>query len=102
MATSKSDLIWTSHAKKKRAYYKLSKAKILKTLRSPDRTEKGIAAETVACMKKKGTEKNPWEIWVMWQPQDDHKKIISVWRYPGKSPKGEPPIPEDLPPEFKS
>jgi len=97
----KSDLEWTSHAQKKRKHYKLSKFKVLKTLRDSDRIEKGKAPETVACMKKMGSDKNPWELWVMWQEDDDKRKIISVWRYPGTSPEGEPPLPEDLPEELK-
>lgn len=97
MRVKKSDLDWTSHAQKKRKHYQLSKARVVKTLRDPDRVERGMALETVACMKKAGSEKNPWEIWVMWKPQDHQRKIISVWRYPGTSPEGEPPLPEDLP-----
>lgn len=97
----KSNLKWTSHAKKKRKYYQLSQTRVLKTLRNPDRVEKGMASETVACMKRLGTEKNPWEAWVMWKKDDHQKKIISVWRYPGTSPEGEPPLPEDLPEELQ-
>lgn len=93
---SKSDLTWTEHAKKKRKYYQLSKTRVLKALREPDREEKGIASGTIACMKKAGTKKNPWEIWVMYEEKDNKKKIVSVWRYPGESPKGEAPIPEEV------
>jgi len=96
----KSDLNWTSHAKKKRKYYQLSKTRVLKALRNPDRIEKGMAPETVACMKEMGNKKD-WELWVMWKEEKHQKKIISVWRYPGSSPEGEPPLPEDLPKSFK-
>lgn len=100
MSIRKVNLVWTSHAKKKRKYYQLSKSRILKTLRDPDRIERGIAPETVAYMKKADTKKD-WEIWVMWEKKDHQRKIISVWRYPGQSPEGEPPIPEDLPEDLK-
>jgi len=92
---SERSLSWTKHAKKKRKYYRLSKTRVLKALRDPDRKEKGVAPGTTACMKKIKT-KNPWEVWVMYESRNDKKKIISVWRYPGESPKGEMPIPEDI------
>lgn len=101
MVIRKSNLVWTSHAKKKRKYYQLSKTRVFKVLRDPDRIERGMAPETVASMKEMGSEKNPWEAWVMWKKKDHQRKIISVWRYPGSSPEGEPPLPEDLPEELK-
>ena len=63
----------------------------------------GIAPNTVAVMEIVGTKKHPTEIWVMYQKTPKNSKtkqrtikIISAWRYPRRSPKGQPPpIPED-------
>ena len=55
-------------------------------------------------IKKAGSKKHPYEIWVMWQEKKTSEKfgpggiiMISAWRYPGTSPIGQPPpIPEDI------
>lgn len=90
---------WTKHAKGKMSYYQLSEKRVKRALRKPDRKELGIAPRTIAIMQTTGTKKRPTEIWVMYQkssPKQKIIKIISAWRYPGKSPKGKPPpIPED-------
>jgi len=91
---------WTLHAKRKMRYYRLSEGRVKRVMKDPDRKELGVAPQTVAVMQKAGTKKNPTEIWAMYQKVVSQKrtlvKIISAWRYPGISPKGEPPpIPED-------
>jgi hypothetical protein len=82
-------------------HYRLSKQRIRRVLKSPDRKEFGVAPKTIAVMQKTGSTKHPTEIWLMYQTtQDSNNNIkinmISAWRYPGTSPKGQQPIiPED-------
>jgi hypothetical protein len=111
---------WTIHAKEKMKFYVLSETRLKRVLRSPDRIEEGIAPRTIAAMQRSGSSKKPSEIWLMYQrkaksaklkTQNQREKrnllneilekkekivIISAWRYPGISPKGRPPIPEDI------
>ncbi len=98
-------LAWTKHVSKKMMFYGLSAAKVKTVLSRSDRTEPGIAPNTVAVMKKSGSAKNPQEIWAMYQDkeitQDGIKNIrrvvITAWRYPGVSkPKEKIPIPEGV------
>jgi len=78
-------------------YYRLSENRLKRVMRKPDRKELGIAPKTVAVMQKAGTKKYPTEIWLMYQKDKTKTKIITAWRYPGISPKREPPpIPEDI------
>jgi len=110
-------IIWTRHAGEKIRQYNLSESRLKRVLRKPDRKELGIAPRTIAIMQITGTKKHPTEIWLMYQKikskvkNQKHApyrtkgsgaglkviKIISAWRYPGRSPRGEPPpIPEDI------
>lgn len=104
---------WTKHSKEKMRQYQLSERRIKRVLRNPDRIEEGIAPNTLAVMQITGTKKHPTEIWVMYQIEISNLKsqnsklkkikIISAWRYPGKSPVGKkPPIPEDILEELKN
>ena len=91
---------WTNHIENKMKYYSLSKQRIRRVLKSPDRKELGIAPDTIAVMQTTGTKKHPTEIWLMFQnthsKQRELTNMISAWRYPGTSPKGRfPEIPED-------
>lgn len=97
-------IYWTKHAKKKIRQYNLSEKRVKKILRRPDRKELGIAPKTIAAMQISGTKKRPSEIWIMYQKKKSKIiKIISAWRYPGKSPEGKPPpIPEDILWEIKN
>ena len=93
-------LHWTNHIKNKMKYYGLSKQRIKRVFKSPDRKELGIAPNTIAVMQITGTKKHPAEIWLMFQDIQSKKEklinMISAWRYPGISPKGRfPEIPED-------
>jgi len=109
------NLIFTRHAREKMRQYNLSESRLNRVLRKPDRKELGIAPRTIAIMQITGTKKHPTEIWVMYQKEKSKIpirpslralgksqkskviKIISAWRYPGMSPRGEPPpIPEDV------
>ena len=91
---------WTKHIENKMKYYRLSEQRIRRVFKNPDRKEIGIAPQTIAVMEKTGTKKRPTEIWLMYQKVKSNKGIItnmiSAWRYPGVSPRGElPSIPED-------
>jgi hypothetical protein len=100
----KNKIFWTRHSKEKMRQYQLSERRILKVLRKPERKEKGIVPGTICAMITVGTRKHPKEIWVMYQIKNSKKiTIISAWRYPGKSQRGEfPPIPEDVLFEIKN
>ena len=106
---------WTKHSKVKMKQYQLSERRVLKVLRKPERKEEGIAPVTVAQMQVSGTKKHPTELWMMYvllkkPPKDPSPKfgggptgqakqikIISAWRYPGRTPIGQRPIiPEDV------
>jgi len=87
---------WTKHSKAKLRQYQLSEKRVLRVLRKPDRKEEGIAPGTTAAMQIAGTKKHPTEIWLMFQIKNKKMRIISAWRYPGRSPIGKPPIPEDV------
>ena len=90
-------LLWTSHAKSKMAYYRLSEQRVRSVLHSPKRIEEGVAPKTIAVMspvsvkyvvpKDGGLRKEVWnqEIWAMVQDAPTGRKIISAWRYPGMS-----------------
>lgn len=97
---------WTQHIKNKMVFYGLSQAQVIRVFRSPERLETGVAEDTVAGMqtKKKTSKQKPniEEIWVMYQKKGIRNIMISTWRYPGKSPKGNNiPIPEDILNELK-
>ena len=68
-------------------------------VKRPQRTEEGIAPGTIAAMQVTGTKKHPTEAWAMYVTLKKPKgvKIISAWRYPGRTPEGSRPyIPEDV------
>ncbi len=100
---------WTNHGKNKMVYYGVSENRIKRIIRHPQRIEEGVAENTIAAMQPAGTKKYQ-EIWVMYQTKFKAKslklkgserknsgkiRIISVWRYPGKSPKRNP-IPKSI------
>lgn len=105
-------LIWTKHSIEKMKFYGLSAQRIKRVLRNPERAEEGIAPETVALMQRAGSKKHPSEIWLMYALATNNKKlttntykkiIISCWRYPGISKKGEEiPIPEEIRSEIET
>jgi hypothetical protein len=100
---------WTKHSKMKMRQYRFSEKRVLRILRKPDRVEEGIALGTTAAMQITGTKKHPTEAWMMYEilkkPPKESKhptgqakgiRIISTWRYPGRTPTGKlPEIPED-------
>lgn len=103
-------IIWTQHSRRKMRFYKLSEQRVKRILNSPHRVEEGIAPNTIAMMQTAGSKKHPYEIWTMIQKsrikarQDANKskngisdnlrqsaitKIISTWKYPGRTKAGE-------------
>lgn len=99
--------VWTNHARDKMRHYRLTESRIKRIIRSPKRTEEGILENTIACMQPAGG-KNYSEIWVMYLISEKLKtknekqlKIITAWRYPGKSPERDP-IPSEILREIKS
>ncbi len=76
---------WTKHSQGKMRFYRLSESRIRRVINSPKRTESGIAPNTVAMMQAAGSQKHPYEIWVMIQETKNLRKVISAWRYPGKT-----------------
>ncbi|TSC75881.1 MAG: hypothetical protein G01um101430_51 [Parcubacteria group bacterium Gr01-1014_30] len=92
-------IFWTTHSKQKMRYYQLSEKRVLRVLRKPNRKEEGIVDGTIANMQIAGTKKRPTEVWTMYVILKRPKgvKIISAWRYPGRTPQGQRPIiPDDV------
>ncbi len=108
--------VWTIHARLKMKYYGLSESRIKRIIRFPARTEEGIVPNTVAVMQPAET-KRYTEIWTMYKlsKQSGYQfknknlvpkgagssnrkriKIITAWRYPGKSSARDPIPPEVL------
>lgn len=98
---------WTKHSQKKLRQYGLSVSRVKRLIRHPERIEAGIAPETWASMQTAGSKKHPYEIWTMYviekiQGQKSCLRrqtirIISAWKYPGKTNPGDPiPIPPDI------
>jgi hypothetical protein len=83
-------LHWTSHAYAKMRQYGLSQSRIRRILHSPTRIERGIAEDTIAYMQRAGSEKHPHELWTMIADKADKRNVVSAWRYPGITKKGEP------------
>ncbi len=104
---------WTKHSQYKMRYYGLSPQRIKRIIRHPARMEEAIIPKMIAAMQPAGG-KNYSEIWAIYQlaKHDDTKykiqntkynqiKVITAWRYPGKSPARDP-IPQDILNEIKS
>ncbi len=99
-------IVWTAHVKIKMRYYGLSEKRVLKILRKPDRREEGIVPKTIAGMQISGTKKHPTEVWMMYQATNPLSgqgfktkkiRIISAWRYPGRTAENARPIiPDDI------
>lgn len=87
--------IWTTHAHYKIRHYRLSEAFIKRVIRYPVRTEESIVPGTVACMRPAQSKKYS-EVWTIYKVMKSKQlKIITAWRYPGKSPVRDP-IPQEI------
>lgn len=108
---------WTNHVVRKMMHYGLSADRVKRVMRSPTRSEKGIAPDTIAVMQPAGSKARPTEVWVMYATKKEQRKknkldtfsigpkkvIITAWRYPGISKvRDEIPIPADILSELKS
>ncbi|MDO8668511.1 MAG: hypothetical protein Q7K35_05510 [bacterium] len=95
---------WTGHALGKMQYYGLTAQRVLRVINHPLRIEEGVAEKTTAVMQPASInkKKQTWssEIWVMYQLDKGQHKIISAWRYPGKSPEKNS-IPQEIIDEVK-
>ena len=118
---------WTQHAWMKMQYYGMSEGRIKRIVRFPARIEEGIADDTVAVMQPADS-KNYQELWVMYTLTNNRKpatdntqqkkgaldnvaqflgnsgkkiRVITAWRYPGKSPARDP-IPQEVLSEIKN
>lgn len=106
----KGGIEFTAHARYKMRQYGLSEQKVKGIIRFPKRTQKGIAPKTAAVMQPVSPKviagKETWkqEIWTMFVKKKsaltgptgrETLRIISAWRYPGMSPKGNP-IPAEI------
>lgn len=94
--------LWTQHAQVKMRQYRLTESRIKRIIRHPARIEEGILEGAVACMQL-AESKRYSEIWAMYvvvKPNIKRRtpkvKIITAWRYPGKSPVRDPVPPEIL------
>ena len=95
---------WTKHSLYKMRHYGLSGQRIKRVIRHPARIEEAIVPNMIAvmCPNKKQ------EIWAMYtliksnvKNQMSRVKVITAWRYPGKSPARDP-IPQEILDEIKS
>ena len=102
---------WTRHSIYKMRHYGLSAQRIKRIIRHPERTEEAIVPNMIAVMC---SDKNK-EIWAMYQLA--HRRvnskfefrnsklkvirIITAWRYPGKS-SARDPIPQEILDEIKA
>lgn len=104
MQTSRDEkYTWTWHAKEKMRYYRLTEARIKRIIRHPARVEEGVLDKAVAAMQP-ASGKNYSEIWTMYVLEKARGKgvirIITAWRYPGKS-SARDPIPAEVLREIK-
>ncbi len=103
---------WTKHSLYKMRHYGLSGQRIKRVIRHPARVEEAIVPNLIAAMSPCGRSpegrqptrgKNYSEIWTIYKPLKKTKqiKVITAWRYPGKSP-ARNPIPQEILDEIKS
>ena len=91
---------WTSHIVQKMIYYKISPSRVKRIIRAPDRIEESIVPGLVAAMKKFSKSAKE-EIWTIYKVDHKKLKLISAWRYPGKSSERNP-IPQEIMQEINS
>ena len=94
-------MYWTSHSRYKMRFYGLSESRVKRVISFPKRIQEGIVPDTIAMMQSAGTEKHPYEIWLMIQEEKTRRKIISAWRYPGRTKPGQP-LPEEIMKEIRN
>lgn len=73
------------------AFYKLTESRVKRVLQTPARVEEGIAPKTIAAMQPgvlktvKGVPTWNHEIWVMVSDEKGKRRVVSAWRYPGRT-----------------
>lgn len=102
MKTKSEKYVFTTHSLYKIKYYGLSEQRVKRIIRHPARTEEAVILGMIAAMQPAGR-KNYSEIWTIYKPikKQEKIKIITAWRYPGKSPINNP-IPTEILEEIKS
>ena len=104
---------WTKHSLYKMRHYGLSAQRVKRIIRYPTRVEEAIVPNMIAVMQSIGV-KNYSEIWAMYKlakrtntkyqiqnTRYSQIKVITAWRYPGKSP-ARNPIPREILDEIKN
>lgn len=87
--------VWTNHSHFKMRQYRLSESLVKRVIRYPARIEQGILQDAIAVMRP-AKAKNYSEIWAMYMAtKRGQLRIITAWRYPGKSPERDP-IPAEI------
>jgi hypothetical protein len=97
---------WTNHAYFKMKQYRLSESLVKRVIRYPARIEQGILEDAIAVMRPASASmlrrgepakaKNYSEIWAMYvTTKRGQLRIITAWRYPGRSPERDP-IPAEI------
>ncbi len=89
--------LWTQHSLYKMRHYGLSQQRIKRVIRHPQRIEEAIVTNMIGVMQ---TNKDH-EIWAMYQLANRTIKIITAWRYPGKSSQRNP-IPQEILEEIRT
>ncbi len=108
MFTPDEKYIWTQHAQMKLRHYRLTESRIKRVIRHPSRIEESIVSGAIACMQP-AEGKQYSEIWTMYvlinarrkERKIKQMKIITAWRYPGKSPERDP-VPAEILREIKN
>jgi len=95
---------WTKHSVYKMRHYGLSEQRIKRIIRHPARIEEAIVPNMIAVMQPNKKQ----EIWAMYalikskvKGQMSKAKVITAWRYPGKSP-ARNPIPQEILDEIRN
>ncbi|MBU3922689.1 DUF4258 domain-containing protein [Patescibacteria group bacterium] len=87
---------WTNHSVRKMKQYQLSENRVKRIINNPKRKEIGIAPGTIAVMQPNSS-KHSYEVWAMYILKGEKRKVITAWKYPGKSPiRGPIPIPLEI------
>ena len=116
MMRSEEKYLWTGHSRFKMRQYRLTESRVKRIIRHPVRVEKGILEGAVACMQPAAGGRYS-EIWTMYTPIGGRRnpkspacqsagrqipnskqrkiKIITAWRYPGRSPARDP-VPAEI------
>ncbi len=96
--------LWTYHARMKMRHYRISESRVKRIVRHPARVEEGIVPDAIAVMQRAESKQYSeiWALYVLARARGKKRiKIITAWRYPGRSPARDP-IPADVLREVRS